>query len=161
MPRPRIVIRSVPHTGTHFMRVLLKKCIPEAIIETQHYEQFSHYKNDHEKVYIAPIRHPYLVWKSWESRGTGNDPHFDFFSCWKQFNDDFVNENMHIQLLPLDTKDRQVHLDNLSVLLGHKLITDWIPVSSKPHKEVKMTDLTDIYQLEVVRTFYDGIAINM
>ena len=133
-----MIIYSVPHTGTHFLKKLTGL-------------HALHYNSDigENEIIISPIRDPFDTWQSWQRRGSEQDfftPWFNFSQAWEQ---------LDVTVLPIDTPDRDKHLKALSIKLSTELYTDWMPENSKAGPDVELTvDLSSIYALPVVREYY-------
>jgi len=134
---------SVQHTGTHFMIKLLQGngfCV-----------NASHFGNSKVSGFtVCPIRSPRSAYRTWVSRGFKSE---DFATQWERFNNAFLT-NDQLFVLPIDTFDRAIYLEELGGLLGKVLSTDWKKVSSLPNGEVPYKDLTHICKLPLVEKFY-------
>lgn len=141
----RISILSVKHTGTNFIHQLLREFIGE--VRSSHYNSLESFTTP--EIIISPIRDPWRVYRTWYSRGRFGP---EFFSEWNIFNEAWKTGKVHI--VPIDTEDKQKHLDGLSDILNTKLSTDWTPVESMTRYNPPEIDLSKIYNLEVVKHFY-------
>tara|TARA_R110000803_G_scaffold210685_1_gene283167 strand:- start:4844 stop:5407 length:564 start_codon:yes stop_codon:yes gene_type:complete len=133
---------SVPHTGTHFLKQLLESAGLQ--VRARHWEGWS--KTDQQ--IVAPIRNPYDTFVSWVNRGRDQD----FLEKWQIFNEAY--ETQDLLILPIDTNDRDKRLRTFSAELGIKLDTDWTPVNQGNNQEIGFMDLSEVYNLPVVKQFY-------
>lgn len=140
-------IYSVQHTGSRFIKSILLNHGWD-FVDVKHYQ--TPYFTD--GLCISPIRNPWDAYISWVSRGRCED----FYQAWHNFNETFL-KNPDLWIVPVDTLNRDKYLRALSYRLDCDLSTDWMPVGCGPRKQVKNIDLTEIYQLPIVRKFY---AIN-
>lgn len=101
-----------------------------------------------DELVIATIRDPQATKRSWLARKRDQD--FDYM--WHIFEQAYKTQKMFI--LPIDTDDRQKQLDELSKLLGVKLLTDWKAENESNHDNQEFTDLSHIYKLSVVDKYY-------
>lgn len=140
----QLEIRSVQHTGTNF--------IHKVLMDAGWNCRATHWTNANVKdtgLMISPIRNPKDVWVTWCSR----DRQEDFNHMWSLFNQVYL-ENPNLFIVPVDTEDREDYLNLLSQRLKCDLKTDWTPVESREHKNYMDRDLSNIYELPVVRKFY-------
>lgn len=143
----KVGIVSVRHTGYNFTEQLLKECVGS--VKGFHWIHHNTVEVFPEIV-ISPIRHPKLVYRTWYSRNEFGE---GFFKEWEIFNDHWLAGNVHV--LPLDTKDRGLHLKNLGKLLEVDLKTDWALVEHKQNFEPPEIDLARVFRLDVVREYYE------
>jgi hypothetical protein len=166
----KIVLRTVPHTGTNFMQQMLSSAgFPPSRIE--HYDvTTTSFVDDPMEIIVSPIRDPRHVYGTWCARYSNNcsvTP-TTFYASWFAFNRAFMDISMkdRFYILPLDTDDRDDHLRKLSkrLVFAH-LTTDWKPVSSQesrygpsvpPDKESMPRVLEEVMKLPVVVSFYGG-----
>ena len=139
-----MIIYSIPHTGTHFLKDLLEKS--GLTVKALHIEGWKPTKEH----IINPIREPFKTWVTWESRNREQD----FKIRWLLL--DEIYRTQDVSIIPIDTDDRDKHLQDLSKRLNLELYTEWKPVSSQPHKAVKKIDLKEIYYLSVVKKYYSN-----
>ena len=133
---------SVPHTGTHFLKQLLESAGEQ--VRARHWEGWS--KTDQQ--IIAPIRNPYDTFVSWVNRERDQD----FLEKWQIFNEAY--ETQDLLILPIDTNDRDKRLRSLGAKLGLRLQTDWTPVNQGNNQDIGYVDLSEVYDLPVVKQFY-------
>ena len=133
-----IDICSVPHTGTNFLHQL----ISSAGFQCRTGHTFK--ENG-----IAPIRDPWETYVSWVSRGKDTD---GFEAAWKEFDEAY--RELDLFIVPIDTKDRELHLSNLERMLKVELPTDWAPVESEERVKVAKKALKRVYDLPLVKKFY-------
>ncbi len=147
-------IRSVPHTGTHFIRELLESHGIKLV--AHHFWDFMNddFYSPYTELKICPIRDPSLCYVTFVSRD--KDLH-NYWAAWRLFNELYEIED-NVYIVPVDTPDRDTYLQQLSLALDVNLETDWKPVAREPRKQVDIPDLTEIYQLPVVKKFYDDIV---
>jgi len=138
-----IRVYSVPHTGTTFLRGLLVDAGLD--VEVAHFGKKA-IKLD--APIVCPIRDPEKQYITWKTRETN----VDCFESWRIFNHLYENHSLHI--IPVDGEGRDVYLSILSDYLGKELKTDWTPLNSRPRKAIEVPDLSEIYNLPVVRRFY-------
>ena len=141
----RVDLFSVPHTGTHFVQSLLKRYGVET--DLRHYGDGVIPRNE---VIVSPLRDPWMCWVTHYSRGRTLD---QFYEAWIEFNRYAQNPNVY--LLPLDTNNRETYLANLSKRLNKRLSTNWIPVSGGERKKPDEIDLSEVYNLDIVKMFYE------
>jgi len=98
---------------------------------------------------VSPIRDPWDVYVTWYSRDRDIAEMFDE---WYWFDDAYRRQIPLI--VPVDTADRETHLDTLSKRLKYSFTTDWSPVESMARKIPPKIDLSGIYELPVVKRFY-------
>jgi len=108
---------------------------------------YTHWKGEG-KFIISPIRDPYHVYRTWYSRGKFGP---DFYKEWNRFNS--ARDSVHI--LPVDTNDREEHLKNLGEKMGLELKTQWKPIEHMERFEPPEIDLSEVYNLPVVREYYE------
>ena len=140
----QLQIRSVQHTGTGFIDDMLSKAGWK--VRTTHYTE-STVKD--RGLIISPIRNPYDCYVTWISRKRTED----FFQTWRWFNEMYL-ENPDLIVVPIDTEDREDHLQNLCKKLKCHIVTNWKPVNSEPREDVKPINLDEIFKLDVVRKYY-------
>ncbi len=141
----QVSILSVKHTGTNFLDQLIKEYLGP--VRAAHW---SHSRPDKlPKIVVSPIRNPQDVYTTWYSRGRFGP---EFFKEWQVFNEAFLLGIPTI--VPVDTPDREFHLNKLSNRLGVDLQTEWVPVESQTRYPAPEIDLSSIYELEVVKAFY-------
>ena len=135
-----VLIRSIPHTGTHFLMHL---------IESHGMTPRTKHVNGWEgEECICPIRDPYETYCSWATR----ERQQDFTQQWLFLNEIYT-QNKGI-FLPIDTEDRDKYLDRLSDHLKVKLTTDWKPQNSLEGDKLRpKVDLSTVYDLPIVRGF--------
>lgn len=139
----RIEVLSVQHTGTQFICKVLNDA-GWMDLNVHHYGA-----PRAAGLVVSPIRDPFDTWVTWCSR----DRKEDFFTAWRQFNE-MYQSNPDLYIVPVDTLSRQMYLNLLASRLKCELKTDWEPVSSSDHKNFKLIDLTEIYELPVVKRYY-------
>jgi len=140
-------VRSVQHTGTDFLHGIL--------MDAGWNCRVTHWTKANAKdpgLLISPIRKPEDCWVTWCSR----DRKEDFYEMWSLFNQVYL-ENHNLMIVPIDTEDRDEHLQRLSERLKCELKTDWSPKNSRPHQNYKERDFSDIYELPIVRRFYANL----
>lgn len=142
-PSAKLSVHSVYHTGTNFIAKLLRKA-GWMSVGACHWVAVP----KDEGFVISPIRDPWATYVTWQSRGRTED----FYGLWERFNRAYEN-NPELMICPVDTDDRQVYLDALSEKIHCELPTDWSPVESGPRKSVGWVDLSDVYNLPVVKRF--------
>lgn len=140
----QLQVSTVQHTGTNFVAKLLTDA--GWTVRATHWTA----QNVLDKGFvISPIRDPWKTYVTWVSRNRNDS----FFGQWQLFNQAYLT-NPDLYILPIDTADRCDYLMHLSERLKVQLKTDWKPVESRPHKTVKPTDLSNVYDLPVVKKFY-------
>ena len=146
-----IRLHTVQHTGTNFMMKVLNDA-------GWRYIQSYHWKRNRtpvpesryvEDFVISTIRKPEDVYVTWVSRQRKED----FFEIWGLLNRAFEN-NPNLYIVPVDLPCRNLYLERLAKKLHCELKTDWEPVASGQRVEVEPIDLTEIYNLPVVKHFY-------
>lgn len=142
-----MIIASVPHTGTHFIKELITSSGVK--IDQKH---FASHEIDYNQLIISPIRDPHDCYVTHKSRG-----HLDetFFYSWFEFNRVYES-NADLMVIPIDQVDnREIYLSQLSKKLGIPLTTDWQPVSSKDREDITRgsVNLRYLYNLPVVKDF--------
>ena len=140
---------SVKHTGTHFLSHLLSETIGP--VRTTHWSALN--KDMLSEITISPIRHPDLVYATWYSRDRFGPT---FFVEWEVLNYNWKKDRIHI--LPIDTDNRDFYLNQLSEILDVPLPTKWEPQGSSHRYEPPKTDLSRVYDLEIVQAFYPGVG---
>jgi hypothetical protein len=130
---------TIPGTGTHFLRELLKDEESNVVhIWPNEVEVWSQALHEHDPSIIVPLRHPMEVAKSWKRR-PGRGLELDKLPYWWQYMIGLVDPAKP-WYLPLDVPDRDGYLDQINFDLGLSLKTDWavkreelasIPVDSK------------------------------
>lgn len=99
---------------------------------------------------VAPIRDPIEVYKSWVSKGRTED----FFNAWWNFEQTFLM-NPNLWIIPVDIPARQSRLNKLGEHLHINFDTDWEIIGHTEQKqEIKKPDLSEIYNLIIVSSFY-------
>jgi len=134
---------SVPHTGTLFLKGVIERSGID--VRARHWEGWE----PSDELIVAPIRNPYDTYVSWVSRGRDQD----FKEKWEIFNDAFMS-NQKMVIVPIDAHNRDDYLNLLSNALGVTVKTDWTPVNIAASKDIGPVDLSDIYNLPVVKQFY-------
>ena len=153
-------IASVKHTGTIFLHTTINKALaqraeerksnpPDLLaVRTTH---FTVMPGDtwQSRSWICPIRDPYSCFVSWYSRGAFGPEYFtewlNFNKAWEMGLVDFV--------LPIDIIGREEELIKLSELMDLPLQTDWTPKGSKTRFDPPAIDLSEIYDLPLVKAF--------
>lgn len=153
MSSDSIRLLSVVHTGTHFLMDLFKA---NGIDNYSHCHYGVQTPIITQELIVSPIRDPWACYVTCISRGHLDD---SFWMGWREFNARFLFEG-DLWIVPVDTDSRGVLLSLLSLRLGVPLITDWKPVRSGPRLEVEPVDLSEIYNLPVVKKFYSHPEIN-
>ena len=145
----QLQVRSVQHTGTHFVYELLRKFGWDA--RCMHFTK----ENKESGFIISPIRDPRKCYITWISRKRKEN----FLEQWKLFNEAYLT-NKDLYVIPIDTIDRDQRLEELSNKLKCHLKTNWKPVGSREHVEVDIDKdvLEEVYSLPVVRKFYAAIS---
>lgn len=143
-----ILVKSVPHTGTNFLVKILEAA--RCHIHIQHYADYRNIHEVKEDFTISPIRCPWMQWVTHTSRKT----QVGLIQSWLDFNERFLNDE-NLMILPIDTGDRQTHLDVISERIGVQFKTDWMPVGGKKREELIIPDLSWLYDLPVVKKYYD------
>ena len=109
-----IAIASVQHTGTRFLRILLK---PQTPTGAHFGQKFLYRLNGHKT--ITPLRELDKIIHSW-SRRDMDLKHLHFsIGQMIDFKPDFY--------FPIDHEDRDEYLIELSEIIGRDLETDWSP----------------------------------
>jgi hypothetical protein len=139
----KLKVISVPHTGTHFIGKLFQTHGFQ--VEMKHVEAWG--KSD--DMIFCPIRDPKVTHGCWLKRGRQQD----FLAKWKILDEIYRTQKSFF--LPIDTDDREEHLEELEKLLNVKFRTSWKPENSScgptaPSDE----DLSEVYELDVVKKFY-------
>lgn len=142
----KIAVISVKHTGTNFIHQLLLNSVGS--VRVTHWSSLD--LDNIPSIIISPIRNPGMTYGTWYSRNRFGE---QYFQEWEIFNQYFLDGK--VTVVPVDTKDRDVHLKSLSNKLGVELSTNWEPVESQKRFSPPMMDLTRVYSLEVVKCFYD------
>lgn len=75
-----------------------------------------------------------------------------FFHMWKVF--DEMCRRWDVTVLPIDTPDREEFLVELGAVFNTELKTDWTPKGCGQRKKVEPVDLTEIFDLPIVKKFY-------
>ena len=81
---------------------------------------------------IVPLRHPDAVAGTWAARNRDLN---DLIREWREL--EWLSANYAPYFLPVDTSDRDQHLQRINEGLGLSLKTDWEPVRSKGSAPVK------------------------
>lgn len=150
-----IIVPTVKHTGSHFIRddllrdyekvplkgphsyimeniegVKTKRKISEAALMDHliysKVQQFQKLITKDGNICITPLRHPKLVAKSWLDKGLELKP--DFYQMWTSLIDleqFLVKKDSKIYFLPLDVDDREDYLEALNEGTGLGLHTNW------------------------------------
>ena len=156
-PKPFVaMVYSVPHTGTHFSVDLLAQ---HGIITKSHHFNINPRWLDNSRMTtdfpkICPIRDPRAAWVTWNSREQRmTDGRVEvFFGMWKVL--DEVCRRWDVTVLPVDTPDRDKYLVELGAVFNTELKTDWTPKGSGYRKDVEPIDMTEIFNLPIVKKFY-------
>ena len=136
-----ILVFSVPHTGTHFIKYMLEK--NGFMPWVRHVNAWSG------EDCICPIRDPYETYCTWVTR----DRKQDFYEQWETLNRICTQGKGFV--LPIDTEDRGKRLIDLSLKLNREIKTDWNPENVTDRTKIRpVVDLSDIYNLQVVRDYY-------
>jgi len=149
----RIVIRSVQHSGTHFLQKLLKENGFKDVI----FVHFLGKWNDANPI-ICPIRNPLEVYQTWISRTRDDGV---FLDSWREFNR-FYLEKDDLYIVPVDTPNREFYLKQLGIRLGKKLETNWEKVNSDkrlPNIEIPGW-VNKVFDLPIVADFYGSFNPN-
>lgn len=148
-PWYQLEIRSVQHTGTNFLDQLLR--------DNGWYVRATHWTSKlREGLTISPIRDPWMTYVTWISTRRNES----YLGQWKLFNEAYLN-NPDLWIVPVDTQDRDEHLQALAERLKCSLTTDWKPQNTHERLPVERTDkvndlLNEVYNLPVVRKFYEN-----
>lgn len=150
----QVMIVSVMHTGTGFMRKLLSG-VGVGCVNT-HWEDFAPKSYPESMRFISPLRHPYDTFVSWYSRDKFGPA---FFKQWNEINEAYLKDEIAM-ILPLDLPNKNEHLHRLSLLLGVEIATDWQRVSSWDRKVPPQTDISEVYGLQIVKDFYGELNVS-
>jgi len=129
-PISNVLMVSVRHTGTHFLREILSQHLTQhnSLYEEgegfwfAHTEQYNMGKiREFDLPIVAPMRHPADCIRGWAKRGQALDKNFR--EQWDNLRS--LHEDRGILFVPIDTEDRS--LKDLSDTLGYEFTTDWTP----------------------------------
>ena len=127
-----MMIASVRHTGTRFLKVLLKQHEPT---ENVHFGQNFLYRLQGHYV-ITPLRRLDRVIQSWVNRSMELDMLHRDIGIMLEHPVDFF--------FPIDSENREDYLRELSEILGTELKTDWMPTGhhgkGQPNNEPEWTE---------------------
>ena len=143
------IIISVKHTGTNFLQKLVKPILGD--VEVCHWSNGSSVKRFSGYKILSPIRNPFDCFVTWYSRDRYG---YEFIKEWNIFNE-FFKSGKIAAVLPIDTLDKNQHLNKLSEVIGGGLITDWSPVESMQRHTPPKIDLSEVYNLPIVKHFYE------
>lgn len=155
----KILITSVPHSGTQFFHRLIK---PTAFTHVSDKSRIFSLLDECPVVLIA-IRHPQLVWESWWHRREGlNDdktgPGLSWYETWKYFKKVIDYENRkETFFLPIDHPSRDERLKLVSERLGKPFIPNWderVNQRNRDRGEPPPIDLTEILEIPIMRELY-------
>ena len=151
-PLDQPFILSVPHTGTRFLKDLLKA--PHNHVTQANVKERIRAK----PIVCVPLRDPRKVWESWVTRhnsGTHSpdELYFEYERNWRLL--EGYDKLKHMYYLPVDHKDRELYLELMARVTNKDLVTHWDPVGhEEPNKAIPNVDLSEIYSLAVVKRFY-------
>lgn len=145
------MILSVPHTGTRSIKALtghtgIHVHAPDKEILASLTEHV-----------IAPLRDPWSVYVSFYSRrGTGHGTKVSMEHAWERMA--YWHERLDIFYVPVDVEP-ELQRKRLSEYLGREL-GEWPHEGHFPSKEPPYKDLSWIYDLPMVREFYEAPSSN-
>jgi hypothetical protein len=161
--RRQVIIVSVPHTGTVFVKTLLSKAKLNPIQHHCHSDSVFLLKSRPNAQIVVPLRHPEKAWRTWCLRGTGlqerrqRAKYEQFRQAWVWL--DEICRDYDVLYLPIDLPERDQYLETMSEALDIPLETDWAPrgatAGSLIMHEPQERDLSDVMALDVVRRFYE------
>lgn len=139
----RVVIASIPHTGTNFAKRLFRDkgwedCPFNQEPSTPDAFNVGHIRDDdlfpmglrlaeHGIPLICPFRHPYRVEESWRRQKRGSSK--ELVRCFQLLINKCLPHNPYI--LPVDSPIRERWLDEMAKGLGIPLKTDWEVINTK------------------------------
>lgn len=145
-----VLITSVPHTGTVFLRDVLYCNYFHCDDLTP--AQFDNHFQD--KVIVSPLRDPRAVYCSWIKRentllGINRNR---FIKNWKRLRE--IDEKYDVHYIPVDRPERVSQLQALEDKLDRELKTDWEPKNSVPGDVSEIENIKWIYDLRPVKEYY-------
>lgn len=165
-----IIVPTIRHSGSHFVVNLLGydikqtfnwkqagKARPDSLI----FDHISPHRIGiitglvSKHLTIIPLRHPFLIEKSWDDRNKDKE---DLYQSFKTLINDI--DPYEPFYLPLDTRDRETCLNAIRAATGLTLATDWMPQGVKHnnydlrHKDVQPSLKMQEFYTEY-RTFFD------
>jgi hypothetical protein len=153
----KVRIVSVPHTGSNFLKRLLRVGYTHAraFFEYGDPKGARKYPVDPETM-LVPLRHPEDNWQSFVRRYHGtNAPwqknHYEQWKCLERL----YNEGENMIFLPLDVPDREDYMDVLRQQSKKKIVTDWEPVNaSRKGKKDVQGDLSYVWEISFIKEIY-------
>ena len=151
-----VIIISVPHTGTVFLREVLycnyfhcDDLTPEKLAETVE-----------GKIVVSPLRDPVDVWRSWVKReGTGLQlPRERFTENWKRLAQMDRDYDVHYVCVDRPERDEQLRVVEKKLSdprrISKRLHTDWKPLNSVSGEVSEKPEIDWVYELDPVRKYY-------
>jgi hypothetical protein len=162
----KILIPTVPHTGTHLLSSFFEKAgfesvpahmnaKPEKSVTTTHIDtqvRFNHVLGlMNEFNTVIPIRHPYLVAESWIRR---EQPLNRMLAAYRRLPAMYEAGAMFV---PVDVPERDTYIKKVNKALGINLKPDWGTVVNGYHNTHTMT-YKDISPPDEVKQMADEMA---
>ncbi len=131
-----IIVPTIPNTGTHFLLDLLG-VQPKGMLWNYQVNgiEYGHIYPEWKRHFLPliennltliPLRHPFVVAKSWADRG-GNP--YEMIDMWDLLVDEI--DPLNPVYLPIDSYvTRNGYLNALNIRTGLRLKTDWAPVGA-------------------------------
>lgn len=148
---PKVVLISVPHTGTWFTIRLFKglnetNLVPSVIEDDTIYhghmlkgtQVCAALRLAKMMPLVCPLRHPYRVEESWKRRGKDIA---EMIECFRIYQDKFIPLDPYI--MPVDSPYRGEALLKMSLGLDVPFVTDWPVVNGKKDThDIPLEDLS-------------------
>lgn len=145
-----VMLLSVPHTGTRFLRKLIEPTFnlhthpSTGLGKTRAMLKIS-------RLIVCPLRDPAKVWESFCRKGLSDG---QFWLSWARLW--HLSHEFSIYYMPIDVSESQDRLNLLGEILGRPLKTDWAPVGHEPQHqgEIREHDLADLYAIPFIKRWY-------
>ncbi len=127
----KMLLISVPHSGTHFVRYHLLKGFGSTLHAEHIWPGREHdlATMARKRPTIIPLRHPVSVAQSWKDRGNQAKKLGELRDFWARLIEYIDPHNPNY--LPLDSPARAMYLDDFNNRHGYGLTTDW-PIVRHP-----------------------------
>lgn len=158
----RLLLTSVPHSGTNFFQRIVRPDYFFHVHEANSGISRRRWHAEHlfaAELVACVLRRPEAIWQSWWNRGRLNARDWRF--AWMCF-DRITRRRPDIWFLPIDTEDREARLSALAAQLArmkHKALgrVDWsekVNASDQGRGPAPEIDMSGIYANPVIQRFY-------
>lgn len=146
----RVVVLSVPHTGTRFAKRLLEQRCRVRPVHVTDADDVIRSHVDNADLVVCPTRNPDACWRGWLKRRHGDDQ--EFAAAWQSLQ--AWSDDLSPHWLPVDVPGREAYRQQLECAVGSTLPTDWRPVGAQPDIPGHHPCPRSVYELPVVQQFY-------